>query len=149
MTVIEIKESHMIRPTLALLAALSAPMALAAGPTPAPEGAQLYFVSPQNGETLSSPVKVRFGLRGMGVAPAGVNHPHTGHHHLLVNLDTLPPLDQPLPATDQVIHFGGGQTETSLTLPPGEHRLQLLLGDHFHIPHQPPVMSEVITIRVK
>jgi hypothetical protein len=139
----------MTRFAQALLIALATPAALAAGPTPAPEGATLYFVTPQHGETVTSPVKIRFGLRGMGVAPAGVNHPHTGHHHLLVNLDSLPPMDQPLPASDQIIHFGGGQTETRLELPPGEHRLQLLLGDHFHIPHTPPVLSETITIQVK
>ncbi|MFN3714327.1 MAG: DUF4399 domain-containing protein [Alcanivoracaceae bacterium] len=139
----------MTRFALALLTALAAPASLAAGPAPAPEGAALYFITPQHGDTVTAPVKIRFGLRGMGVAPAGVNHPHTGHHHLLVNLDALPPMDQPLPASDQIIHFGGGQTEATLDLPPGEHRLQLLLGDHFHIPHLPPLLSEPITIRVK
>jgi hypothetical protein len=73
----------------------------------------------------------------------------TGHHHLLVNLDQLPALDQPIPADDRHIHFGGGQTQTSLELPPGEHTLQLLVGDHLHVPHEPPITSEKITITVK
>lgn len=118
-------------------------------PTPAPEGASVYFISPQDGDQVSSPVTLHFGLSGMGVAPAGVEWDNTGHHHLLINLDEPPAMDQPLPANDQVIHFGGGQTEAEIELPAGEHRLQLLLGDHFHIPHQPPVMSEEITITVK
>lgn len=139
----------MTRLSIALLAALTIPALHAAGPSPAPEGAAVYFISPQDGDKVSSPVKIRFGLKNMGVAPAGVERQHTGHHHLLINMDTLPPLDQPLPANDQVVHFGGGQTETTLDLPPGKHRLQLLLGDHFHIPHSTPVVSEVITIRVK
>jgi len=139
----------MTRLSIALLAALTIPALQAAGPSPAPEGAAVYFISPQDGDKVSGPVKVRFGLKNMGVAPAGVERQHTGHHHLLINMDELPPLDQPLPATEQVVHFGGGQTETTLDLPPGKHRLQLLLGDHFHVPHNPPVVSETITIRVK
>ena len=117
--------------------------------TPAPEDAKVYFISPQDGDSVSSPVTIHFGLSGMGVAPAGVKQDNTGHHHLLINLDTLPAMDQSLPATDQIVHFGGGQTEAEIELPAGEHRLRLLLGDHFHIPHQPPVMSEEITITVK
>lgn len=117
--------------------------------TAAPDNARLYFISPQDGEKVSSPVNVRLGLSGMGVAPAGVHHDQTGHHHILVNMDTPPPMDRPLPATDQIIHLGGGQTETTLDLPSGTHRLQLLLGDHRHIPHDPPVRSEVIEIHVK
>lgn len=116
--------------------------------TKAPQGAEAYFISPSNGETLSSPVTVRFGLRGMGVAPAGATNPNTGHHHLLIDLEQLPPDHLPLPATDQVRHFGGGQTETVLELPPGTHRLQLTLGDALHIPHDPPVRSEAITITI-
>lgn len=133
----------------ALYAALTATLAHATERSPAPEGARVYFISPQDGDTVSSPVQVRFGLEGMGVAPAGVERADTGHHHLLINLETLPSLDSPLPASDQVVHFGGGQTEAEISLPAGEHRLQLLLGDHFHIPHQPPVLSETITIRVE
>jgi hypothetical protein len=116
--------------------------------TPAPAGAAVYFLSPADGATVMSPFVVRFGLRGMGVAPAGVQSPNTGHHHLLIDVDSPPPENQPLPANDQIRHFGSGQTETELTLPPGMHTLQLLLGDALHIPHQPPVRSETITITV-
>jgi hypothetical protein len=115
----------------------------------APEGAVVYFVSPADGDTVTSPVTVRFGLRGMGVAPAGIDMEHTGHHHLLVDLKQLPDMKKPLPANDNVIHFGKGQTETTLKLAPGKHTLQLLLGNHLHIPHSPPVLSERITITVK
>ena len=108
----------------------------------------LYFISPSDGETVSSPVTVRFGLSGMGVAPAGSDVANTGHHHLLLDLDELPPMDRPLPKNANVIHFGGGQTETVLSLPPGEHRLQLLLGNASHIPHESPVISDPITITV-
>lgn len=116
--------------------------------TPAPAGAEVYFLAPADGESLTSPFTVRFGLRGMGVAPAGVEHPDTGHHHLLIDVDELPPDDVPLPATERIVHFGMGQTETVLELPPGEHTLQLVLGDALHIPHLPPVRSNRITITV-
>lgn len=119
--------------------------------TPAPENASVYIISPAAGETVTSPVTVKFGLSEMGVAPAGVEQQNTGHHHLLIDIDddSMPPLDRPLPATDQVRHSGGGQTEVTLELEPGRHSLQLLLGDHIHLPHQPPVMSERITITVE
>jgi len=119
--------------------------------TPAPEGARVYIAAPADGEAVSNPVTVRFGLSGMGVAPAGINHSGTGHHHLLIDVtdDALPPMDRPLPASDRVRHFGGGQTQITLELEPGEHTLQLLLGDHLHIPHDPPVMSQPITITVE
>jgi len=116
--------------------------------SPAPEDAKLYFIDPADGAVVSSPVTVRFGLKNMGVAPAGVEVEGTGHHHLLVNTG-VPPLDTPIPADDNHIHFGKGDTETKLELPPGKYTLQLLLGDHLHIPHDPPVMSEKITITVK
>ncbi len=116
--------------------------------TPAPADAKLYFISPAHGETVTNPVKVRFGLQGMGVAPAGVDRDATGHHHLLINVDELPPLDKPLPADERHRHFGGGQTEVLLELPPGRHTLRLILGDENHIPHDPPVISEPITIEV-
>ena len=115
----------------------------------APEGAQVYFIEPADGATVPSTFTVKFGLSGMGVAPAGVDREHTGHHHILIDLAELPDMTQPLPANDNVKHFGGGQTETTLTLEPGEHTLQLLLGNHLHIPHDKPVMSEKITITVK
>ena len=117
--------------------------------SPAPEGAAVYFISPVQGAMVSSPVRVVFGLRGMGVSPAGIDMPATGHHHLLINLDELPAMDRPLPATEQVVHFGKGQTETVIELPPGTHTLQLLLGNYLHIPHDPAVLSEQITITVR
>ena len=116
--------------------------------TPSPEGARVYFISPQDGETVQSPITVRFGLQGMGVAPAGTDRANTGHHQLLIDLAELRATDQPLPADNNHVHFGGGQTETTIELAPGEHTLQLLLGDRNHIPHDPPVMSEKITIYV-
>ena len=114
----------------------------------APKDAELYFISPQDGATVKSPVTVRFGLRGMGVAPAGVAMENTGHHHLLIDAE-LPPPDLPVPADANHVHFGKGQTEAAVTLAPGRHRLQLLLGDHLHIPHDPPVASKPITIIVE
>lgn len=113
---------------------------------PSPAGAKAYIISPTDGATVSSPVTVRFGLSGMGVSPAGIPKANTGHHHLLVNKDNVD-LSKPLGA--DVKHFGGGQTETALELPVGTHTLQLVLGDFAHIPHDPPVMSEKITITVK
>ena len=131
----------------ALLAA--APAAVAEFPRQsAPEGAAVYFVAPEDGAVVSSPVRVVFGLRGMGVAPAGTQAPDTGHHHLLVGRPHVA-MDAPLPASDQVLHFGGGQTETVLELPPGPHALQLVLGDYAHIPHDPPVASGTIVITVR
>ncbi|MEN8180511.1 MAG: DUF4399 domain-containing protein [Pseudomonadota bacterium] len=109
----------------------------------------LYIISPTDGETVTSPVTVRFGLKGLGVAPAGVNKEKTGHHHLLIDVKKLPAMDKPIPSNDNHKHFGGGQTEAILDLPPGEHTLQLLLGDMNHIPHKPPVLSKKISVRVK
>ena len=132
----------------ASLAAASAAVAGSGLPrSDAPEGARVYFVSPGDGETVKSPVTVRFGLSGMGVAPAGHDKSGTGHHHLVVDAD-LPPSDLPIPKSGNYRHFGGGQTEVVLELEPGEHTLQLVLGDHLHIPHDPPVVSERITITV-
>lgn len=115
---------------------------------PAPAGAAAYIISPADGAVVSSPVTVAFGLKGFGVAPAGIERPDAGHHHLLVDTD-LPPLDRPIPADTQHVHFGLGQTETQLMLAPGRHQLRLLLGDHLHVPHDPPIMSEPITIEVQ
>jgi hypothetical protein len=134
--------------TVALTSLALAPLAFA-GPTPAPDGARVYFVSPQDGETVTSPVVVRFGLEGLGVAPAGIEVANTGHHHLLINVDQLPDPDRPIPADDNHRHFGGGQTQVALELPPGEHSLQLMLGDHGHVPHDPVVVSEKITVIVE
>ncbi len=116
--------------------------------SPAADNAELYFISPVDGQTVTSPLTVRFGLKNMGVAPAGINVENTGHHHLLINTE-LPALDRPIPSDAAHLHFGGGQTETTLELAPGRHTLQLLLGDFSHTPHQPPVMSEKITITVE
>ena len=115
--------------------------------TDRPEEARVYFITPSDGDTTESPVVVRFGLGGMGVAPAGVEKKHTGHHHLVVDAE-LPPPNLPIPKSENYRHFGNGQTEVSLDLAPGTHTLQLLLGDHFHVPHDPPVVSERITITV-
>ncbi|WP_376707960.1 DUF4399 domain-containing protein [Kangiella sp. TOML190] len=115
----------------------------------APENAEVYFITPQDGQTLKSPFKVVFGLKNMGVAPAGVDKENTGHHHLLIDLEQLPNLTLPLPSTDQVRHFGGGQTETEITLPAGKHSLQLLLGNYLHVPHKRPVISNKIEIIVE
>ena len=138
---------HLI--ALAAAAAVSLPLAATAQMerTPAPEGANVYFITPSDGERVSSPVTVRFGTSGIGVAPAGVDHKNTGHHHLLVDTG-MPKLSSPIPSDDNHLHFGGGQTQTMVELEPGEHTLQLLMGDAKHVPHDPPVASEQITITV-
>jgi hypothetical protein len=135
---------------LFMIAAVTAAIASAAAAdrTPSPPGAKVYFIAPADGATVSNPVTVRFGMLGMGVAPAGVEREKTGHHHLIIDAG-LPPIDDPVPTDDHYRHFGGGQTETTIELKPGKHTLQLLLGDHNHFPHNPPVKSEVITITVK
>ena len=115
----------------------------------APEDAEAYIISPVDQETVSSTFTVQFGLKGMGVAPAGVDMERTGHHHLLIDVEDMPDLTRPLPSTDQIVHFGLGQTETELTLPAGEHTLQLILGDFTHTPHKNPVISDKITIYVE
>lgn len=115
----------------------------------APDNAAVFIAEPGDGTTVSSPVTVKFGITNMTVAPAGDNTHHSGHHHILVDQQTLPDMTQPIPATDEIIHFGLGQTETILELEPGEHTLQLVLGNYLHIPHDPPVMSKKITITVE
>jgi hypothetical protein len=135
--------------TLILTALLmSAAIALAQERTPSPAGAEAYIISPKNGAHVHSPVLVQFGLKGMGIAPAGIKFDNSGHHHLLIDTDPPSDLSAPLPATDKIVHFGKGQTETLLNLSPGKHTLQLLLGDQNHIPHSPPVLSRPITITV-
>jgi len=126
-----------------------APSAAAAGLSHAPETARAYLIAPQDGETVAQEFTVKFGLSGMGVAPAGVEKEGTGHHHLLIDVSELPPLSEPLAATSQIKHFGGGQTETTLSLEPGDHTLQLLLGNYTHVPHDNPVLSEQVTITVE
>ena len=137
-------------PAIALVAA-SAPSQETAPKLPRLQrsaDARLYIISPANGAEVSNPVTVRFGLAGMGVAPAGVASPNTGHHHLMIDAPA-PPGDLPIPKDDHHLHFGGGQTEVTLTLAPGEHTLQLELADLNHIPFDPPLLSEPIKIRVK
>jgi hypothetical protein len=128
---------------------LAASAVIAAERTASPAGAEVYIISPKNGATVKSPVTVVFGLKGMGVAPAGVAMENTGHHHLLIDTDVPTDMNAPLPTTDHVKHFGKGQTETSIELAPGKHTLQLVLGDQNHTPHNPPVVSKKITINVK
>jgi hypothetical protein len=135
----------------------AAPSAAAPAPTaaavlarkPAPAGASAYIIAPADGAVVANPVRVVFGLKGIGVAPAGTDRADAGHHHLLVDAGLPANLDVPIPNDPQHMHFGGGQTETSLTLPPGRHTLQLLLGDHLHIPFDPPIASAQVTIEVQ
>ena len=118
--------------------------------TPAPEGAMAYFIGLEDGATVTNPVTLHFGARGIGIAPANVEWPDTGHHHLLINLDPAEvEMEFGLPADAQHIHFGGGQTEVTMDLPEGTHTMFLLMGDHNHVPHEPPIMSDVLTITVE
>jgi hypothetical protein len=135
---------------LLLAATGSAAQAIAGLPiAKAPAGAGVYFISPQDGATVPATFTVRFGLKGMGVAPAGVAKENTGHHHLLIDAKQLPAAGQPIPNDAQHRHFGGGQTQTTLTLPPGTHTLQLELGDANHVPFDPPLVSKRITVQVQ
>jgi hypothetical protein len=145
-----LKVSSTLKPlTIAAVFAFLATPALAQDfRSASPAGAKVYFIEPKDGAEISGPVVVKMGLGGMGVAPAGVEKKDTGHHHVLVNQKLADPMS-PLPADDKHRHFGGGQTETTLTLPPGKHTLQLVLGDHNHIPHNPLGASDIITITVK
>jgi Domain of unknown function (DUF4399) len=143
-----VKEKPMRRFIVAALV-LGASLAAAQQRTAAPADAKVYIISPKNGAIVHNPVLVQFGLKGMGIAPAGVKFDNTGHHHLLIDTDAPADLNAPLPATDKIVHFGKGQTETTLTLSPGKHTLQLLLADMNHVPHQPPVISDKITITVE
>ncbi len=115
--------------------------------SPSPENASLYIISPSHGETVNKIFTVRFGLKGMGISPAGMDKKETGHHHLIIDGKKLPDLDKAM--GNDVMHFGGGQTEKTIELSKGEHTLQLILGNHLHIPHNPPVISEKITIFVE
>lgn len=109
----------------------------------------VYIISPEDGAEVKSPVTVKFGAMGVDIVPAGTDEPHSGHHHLLVDVDTLPDMTVALPKDEHHIHFGKGQTETTIELKPGKHTLQLVLGDKDHIPHNPPMVSKKITITVK
>jgi len=132
-----------------LIAVLVGIPALALSQTAAPS-VSVYVISPKDGDTVASPFKVQFGLTGMGIAPAGVDKPRTGHHHLIIDAALSPEeLKQPIAIDAKHVHFGGGQTEAMVTLPPGQHTLQLVLGDWSHVPFDPPIMSAVITVTVK
>jgi Domain of unknown function (DUF4399) len=117
------------------------------GPSPSAPGAAVYFVDLKDGQTVPTKFTVHFGLKGMGIAPAGSDKENSGHHHLLIDAE-LPPFDQPIPSDFNHLHFGAGQTETEVTLTPGDHTLQLLLGDRNHVPNTVPLMSERIHVHV-
>jgi len=117
--------------------------------TPSPAGAEVYIVSPKDDAKVKGPVTVVFGLKGMGIAPAGIKFDNTGHHHLLIDADAPADLAQPLPANEHNVHFGKGQTETTVTLPPGKHTLQLVFADYLHTPHDPALVSKKITVTVE
>jgi Domain of unknown function (DUF4399) len=133
--------------TIVALPSLAA-VPLLCGATPSPPGAMVYIISPTDGATVTNPVTVRFGLKGMGVAPAGVEFENTGHHHLIIDAD-LPDPSKPIPADAGHLHFSKGQTEATIELKPGKHTLQLVLGDYEHVPHTPPIVSKRIRITVQ
>jgi hypothetical protein len=139
-----------MRLSLLTIALLSTIAVAQAGETPAPADAKVYFINLKEGDTVTSPVTIRFGLSGMGIAPAGTQAPNTGHHHLIID-DKIEgdALNEAIPMDEHHMHFGKGQTEAVVTLPKGSHTLQLVLGDWSHIPHNPPVMSERITVNVE
>ena len=110
---------------------------------------RIFFVNLSDGESVTSPVTVRFGINGMSIVPAGIDKPMSGHHHLLINLENLPDMTNPIPADKNHLHFGKGQTETIIELPKGKHSLQLLLGNYMHVPHEVPYLSEKIEIIVE
>ena len=139
-------KARLLFPLLVLLPLIA--LASDTSTTPANDGVAVRIISPADGDELESPVTVVFGLAGMGVAPAGVEKAGTGHHHLIIDAP-LPPMGQPIPSDAHYRHFGGGQTQVTVELEPGKHTLQLLLGDQNHIPHEPPVYSEVVTIHVR
>jgi len=134
-----------------LLILLSSATAASAGETPAPADAKVYFINLKDGDRVISPLVVRFGLSGMGIAPAGTEAANTGHHHLFIDAPVLEgdALNEAIPVDEHHVHFGKGQTETTINLSKGQHTLQLVLGDWTHIPHKTPVMSERITVTVE
>ena len=143
------RRSIFLASVLAVAGAAIAPAILRAE-TPAPAGASVYFINVKDGDTVASPLKVQFGLTGMGIAPAGIERPNTGHHHLFIDTRLSDAqAKSAVPMDSQHVHFGGGQTETTLMLPAGQHTLQLVLGDFQHIPFAPPIVSPVITVTVK
>src|SRR5215217_5056541 len=133
---------------LAAIAIVTTAAVYAQERTPSPAGAEVYIVSPKDGAKVKSPVTVVCGLKGMGIAPAGIKFDNTGHHHLIIDGDAPADLSLPIAANEKSVHFGKGQTETSLTLAPGKHTLLLVLGDSLHVPHEPAVISKKITVTV-
>jgi hypothetical protein len=123
-------------------------LSIALGETARPPNALVYIISPKDGDTVTSPFRVQFGLSGMGVAPAGVDTPNTGHHHVLIDVNESLDPSEPIPQDKKHLHFGAGQTEALIDLPPGKHTLQLVLGDWSHYLFHPPLMSDVITVKV-
>ena len=117
--------------------------------SPSNKNKRLFFITPSNGEEVTNPVAIRFGIVGMEIVPAGKDKPMSGHHHLLINVEKLPNMKSPIPADKNHLHFGKGQTETQLNLPSGRHTLQLLLGNYMHVPHEKPLISDKIEIIVK
>lgn len=140
----------MQRTAFVIAAALLGASIAYAGETPSPAGAKAYFIDLKDGDSVTSPVAMRFGLSGMKIASAGDHTPNTGHFHLIID-DTLTgdALNQPIPSDGRHIHFGQGQMSAVVPLPKGKHTLQLLMGDWKHVPHDPPVMSERITVTVQ
>jgi len=132
----------------AAVAPAAAPEPVTMQRTASAEGARVFFITPADGATVTNPISIEFGVEGMDVVKAGNDQPHSGHHHLLIDTD-LPDLGLPIPSDEHHVHFGDGRTATEISLPPGEHTLQMLLGDHLHIPHDPPLMSEVIRVTVE
>jgi hypothetical protein len=122
--------------------------AAAEGKATSPKGAKTYIIFPRDGKSVKKKFTIKFGLKGMGIAPAGIKFPNTGHHHLIIDGAKFD-MNLPLQASEQIKHFGGGQTEATIELPPGKHTLQLVFGDHLHRPHDPPVLSKTITITVE
>jgi hypothetical protein len=134
----------------AVAAAAAIAPAILRGETPAPAGATVYFINLKDGDTVTSPFKVQFGLTGMGIAPAGIERPNTGHHHVFIDTRLSDAeAKSPVPMDPKHLHFGGGQTEATLMLPAGPHTLQLVLGDFSHVPFVPPIVSPVINITVR
>ncbi|MCE2510931.1 MAG: DUF4399 domain-containing protein [Alphaproteobacteria bacterium] len=134
-------------PRFVLLGVTAAILAFAAPAQGEPSG-EVFFIEPADGAAVKSPFKIVFGAKNLTIVPAGTEHAHGGHHHLLIDIG-LPPLDEPIPKDEHHRHFGGGQTEAEIELAPGKHRLQLLLGDHNHISRDPPIASKVITVTVE
>lgn len=135
--------------TLAVPALFFSMTATVLAASPAAPGAKVMIVEPADGATVTNPITVKFGVEKMEIVPAGTDKPHSGHHHLLIDATDMPAAGMPIAKDDRHQHFGKGQTETSITLPPGKHTLQLVLGDKDHVPHEPMVASQKITITVK